>query len=92
MLAARHGNTDVINELIKHEARIQTENGETALMQAVRAGQIEAVKLLADHEKGMKATSNNCLFPSNYTALAIAINEGNQEIVKILSRYPEERR
>lgn len=92
MLAARHGNIDVINELIKHEVRMQTENGETALMQAVRAGQIEAVKLLADHEKGMKATSNNCLFPSNYTALAIAITEGNQDIVKILSRYPEERR
>ncbi|EFO64236.1 Kinase, NEK [Giardia lamblia P15] len=90
MFAARHGNKEIISELIEYEAKMQTGTGETALMQAAQAGKTEAVKLLINHEKGMKATSTDFLFPYNRTALSIAKAAKHQDIVALLSQYPEE--
>lgn len=90
MFAARQGHIDVINELINYESRMQTAIGETALMQAVQGKNVEAVKLLMKHEQGMIASSTNGASQIEYTALDIARKNGCQEIVDLLSRYPEE--
>lgn len=90
MLAAENGHTQIISLLKNKEARKQDNNGCTALMRAVYKGKKEAAELLIDCEKGIKMTSKWYGFQPGTTALAIAKINGQQNIIDMLSLFPEE--
>lgn len=86
MIALEKGHLYIARFLIGSEKGKQDENGETALIKAVRCGHVETVRLLASCEKRMEnkdgetglTIANGCYFK-------------RQPIIAIFSQYPEEK-
>lgn len=62
---------------------MQNRHGLTALMEAAKHGYIDVVRILVDHEKGVKDNLGR-------TARTMALKFGHSEIADFLSQYPEE--
>ena len=89
MIAANRGLIDIIQQIINagkasgvNLLEITDNNGETALMYAIRNRQPEAVKLLLDH--GANACYQNSEANKKNTPLIVAVEQGSKEIVEIL--------
>lgn len=83
MIAAKVGNTRILDILLSHNPNInkQNKNGTTALMIAAQSGQLPVVKKLVRH--GAKLSSHDL---DGNSALALASRFGHEEMVDYFKR------
>ncbi|OQA36320.1 MAG: Ankyrin repeats (3 copies) [Candidatus Dependentiae bacterium ADurb.Bin331] len=82
IIAAEHGNTGIVNTLVKHGAHLnyQTpEKKQTALMIAVQFGNIDTAKYLVENGADITLVDSQ-----KKTALDYAQQQQNQLLIKIL--------
>src|SRR5262249_25007727 len=85
--AAKDGQTDIVQILLEHGARIDPKDGDngnatTPLMEAARNGHVTIVNILLAHGANPKIeTGGN-------TALSVAAEQGHRSIVKTLLIHP----
>jgi ankyrin len=83
-LAAQRGFDDIVTLLLDHEgldAGARLRNGDTALVQAIRNGRVEAARVLARHGRAQLELGHG---ENGWTALHYAAHFGNEAIVKSL--------
>lgn len=95
MKAAATGHPEIVTSLRDKEVGFQDKWGWSALMWAACAGDADTTKLLANHEKGLRATQKREEYPPGITALGVARMKiyskvDYQVVIDILSQYPEE--
>ncbi|EFO61444.1 Kinase, NEK [Giardia lamblia P15] len=77
MVAAAHGDVDLVHELVEHSHGLSTRRKETALMIAVKEGSLPCVRLLAKAEAKKQDTNGT-------TALMLAAILRNHSIAEVL--------
>ncbi|CAL5989741.1 Ankyrin_repeat protein 1 [Hexamita inflata] len=77
--AAENNELDTINKLKSKNLNRKNENGQTALMIAAQRGNINAVRVLADHEKGQICNEE--------TALSLAIKNKKFDVANYLYEF-----
>ncbi len=84
MFASRAGHTEIVKLLIDAKANLDIQGryaGTTALMWAAQYGSLDIVKLLIEAKANINLKNN-----SEQTALTLANENGNMEIVNILKK------
>jgi hypothetical protein len=79
MIAAFHGNLNVVASLLAKGAEPNPANGWTPLMYAAFKGHTETVRLLLDNRARVDAVTDN-----GTSALMLAAMEGHREVVELL--------
>lgn len=80
--AAYSGDVCTLKRLMDTYIRSKDENGETALLLAIRAGQLNAVQLLAVHEVTTKSSTG-------LSPLVASVHQRRMDLVHILIRNPQ---
>jgi len=94
MLAAQNGDTDTINELLKHGANVNAtdDRGWSPLIVAIFGGHVNSVKALLNHEANVFSRvwlNNGEALNSDpqTTALMLAVKRRSKPIVKLLLKH-----
>ncbi|KAL3460330.1 ankyrin repeat-containing domain protein [Aspergillus heterothallicus] len=87
LLAARHGNVDIVKRLLLQDGRVKLEawnwwSGRTALAEAAASGEAEIAKLLLERGASVGTTDRDYCSP-----LLLAVQDGHDEVARVLLEH-----